>query len=131
MPTTHSTASEAPASAALTDRLDLFTLSVRSWMDTATAKVASLRDKLDADPAEALEWSLDAFEAAGVVRVGRILLHRIERGATIDELRTLATREALQDARYGARSTSPAADLMQQCRMSAWARFALELGGGK
>jgi hypothetical protein len=97
--------------------------------DSAEATLARFRSKLADDPAHALEWSLDAFEAAAARAVCCTVIASIYRGTTAADLLDRALHAALIGARSGSRSTSPASNLMEQCMTAEWARVASDLGG--
>jgi hypothetical protein len=98
---------------------------------TADAALHAFRSTFDENPTHALEWSLGAFEAAAERTVCKAVLRMMEAGETSWTIAAEVRRSALQGARAGSRSTSPASNLIEQCTTSAWARVALEMDGAE
>jgi hypothetical protein len=110
---------------------DAFKALIEYRLRSADAALHAFRVKFDEAPAHALEWSLGAFDAAGERVVCKAVLRMMESGDTSTAIAARVRREALQGARAGSRSTSPASNLMEQCTTSAWAHVALEMDGAE
>lgn len=79
------------------------------------------REWMATDPAGALTWSDEAFEAVAKGEVAQAILERIEK--PWQDLKTLVVKEALRRARVP-RSTSPVADTLEVYKTAGWAEFA-------
>ncbi len=78
-----------------------------------------------------LDWSMTFLERAAERAVYTEALDALtakDTKATMESLTEHATKEALDKAKYGSRSSSsPVSNLMSQCTGSAWAQLATEL----
>ena len=99
-------------------------------IESAEKALAEFAAKLAQDPAYALSWGTRSFEHAAKLKVAQWLRTGvIEAGATLEALRSEATREAMRGARSPERSTSPTSNLMSQCMTAAWAEMVERLSG--
>lgn len=96
--------------------------------ESAEKALAEFAAKLAQDPAYALGWSIKSFEQAAALAVAKEVRRAFEQGATFDELRSVAMREALRGARSPERSTSPTSNLMAQCMTAAWGDLVERMG---
>jgi hypothetical protein len=92
-----------------------------SKIGVSRAAIVDLKVKLDEDPANALSWSLDAFEHAGRLRVLTVVKSALEKGRPIEVVLAHCRKEALRGAVHPRRSTSQTDNLMAQYITAAWA----------
>lgn len=107
---------------------------VNSDIESADRALEKFRQKLETDPAYALEWSLSSFEYAATRQVAlqvktwiENLQNQVEeKGYTEDHCYSLmkaeATKVAIQKATRMAQSTSPTSNLIEDFTRAAWAK---------
>lgn len=80
------------------------------------------------DPAYALSWGTDAFQAAAKLRVLKQILTALEEGnATAENIRSTMMDRVLHKSKYPAQSTSPTSNLIEQYELSACAEILSDL----
>lgn len=89
-------------------------------------KLESFTKSMSENPTYALSWSKDVFAAAARGAVARELINAFAAGATLEEWKEEARRNALRMARNPAMSTSPTSNLMDTYLGAAWADAAEE-----
>lgn len=82
--------------------------------------VERFKDRLAQNPANAFEWSGDAFKGAAFIQVGSELAS-VNTDVEIDEIIAYALQRVMGAARYPARSSSMQSNLMEQEIGAAWA----------
>ena len=95
----------------------------------------SCQDRLDKfteafakDPAYALTWGTDAFQAAAKLRTLKQILAALEDGtATADNIRSTMMDRVLHKSKYPAQSTSPTSNLIEQYELAACAEILSDL----
>lgn len=94
---------------------------MKNQLQSAEGVLADFAEKLAEDPSYALSWGMRSFEAAAERYVSLLVKSYVVSGATYDDLKSMATKEALRGARFPERSTSVTSNLMAQCTTAAWA----------
>lgn len=114
-----------PKPMADTDYLKQLEYLLASQYETAKKRIEHLRGDLGGNnPAHVLEWSADAFEAAGVVEVLGYALKALDKPeATRESIAVYALERILRSASGGSSSTSPVANHMDKCRGAAWVKL--------
>lgn len=80
------------------------------------------------DPAHALSWGTDAFQAAAKLRVLKQILAALEDGdATADNIRSTMMDRVLNKSKYPPQSTSPTSNLIEQYELAACAEILSDL----
>lgn len=80
------------------------------------------------DPAYALSWGTDAFQAAAKLRVLKQILAALEDGdATADNIRSTMMDRVLNKSKYPPQSTSPTSNLIEQYELAACAEILSDL----
>lgn len=90
----------------------------RSMIDGNVDRIEKFKDSLSADPAYALSWSNDTFRAAALLTVLRQVVHNLENGASVDDIKNILSNRVMCLSRYPAQSTSPTSNLMAQYELS-------------
>ena len=113
-----------------------------SVIEFATKEIAEFAADLSKDPGHALEWSSKAFEAAGRIEVWSRVRAWVTptsrevdgpeaaRIISIDEVKEEAGKEVHRRAIYPSHSTSAPSNMMDECRLVAWASVVEWLNGG-
>src|SRR5690606_16560392 len=84
-------------------------------LEPATVNLQKFQEKLAADAAYALEWRGAAFTDAARVKLCKMVLEDLtENDAIVAHIAAFLTKQALREARYPSRSTSPTSNLMAQ-----------------
>jgi hypothetical protein len=100
---------------------------LRGDVETAQGKLARFSADLSKDAANAFRWATDAVKAAAEVKVFSIYLDLVT-GRGPDVADKVSLQEALRGARSPSRSTSPMANLVEECETAAWAELAEKAG---
>jgi hypothetical protein len=100
--------------------------------EQAQAQIDKFKADLDKDPAHALTWGLNAFQAAARLQVAQMLVYGFtpKEGSpvyTVEQARDFLTDRVLNKARWPAQSTSPTSNLMEQYEAAAYAEALDEL----
>jgi hypothetical protein len=100
--------------------------------EQAQAKIDKFQADFSKDPAHALTWGLDAFQAAARLRVANMLVYgftptEVFPVYTVEQAREFLMDRVLSKARYPAQSTSPTSNLMEQYEAAAYAEALDEL----
>jgi hypothetical protein len=89
-------------------------------------RLTDFAKSMSENPVYALSWSKDVFAASAKGAVARELIKAFAVGATFEEWKEEARRNALRLARNPAMSTSPTSNLMDAYLGAAWAEAADE-----
>jgi len=111
------------------DKLDSLLSAFNARTANARNVIANLQERLAKDPAYAMQWSLNAFDAAAVLEVGGCVLGALEHAATesnttelqLERLRDRAQHEVVSRAQSCAESSSATANLMARAILREWA----------
>jgi hypothetical protein len=100
--------------------------------EQAQAQIDKFQAELSKDPAHALSWGLNAFQAAARLKVATMLVYAFtpregETSYTIKQARDTLLDRVMNKARYPAQSTSPTSNLMEQYEAAAYAEALDEL----
>lgn len=100
----------------------------RSAREALAKLAAKLTDERPGEPAHGLEWSLQEFQAAAKLEAGHGARQALD-AAGLDGMADEAAAQVTRRARALEQSSSPAANVMNRCRLAAWAEL-LELARG-
>jgi hypothetical protein len=100
--------------------------------EQAQEQIDKFKAALDKDPAHALTWGLNAFQAAARLQVAQMLVYGFtpKEGSpvyTVEQAVSFLTDRVINRARYPAQSTSPTSNLMEQYEAAAYAEALDEL----
>ena len=96
--------------------------------ETAQARLDKFAADFAKDPAHALSWGTDTFQAAAKLKVLKQILAALEDGtATVDNIRSTMMDRVLSKSRYPAQSTSPTSNLIEQYELAACAEILSDL----
>ena len=79
------------------------------------------------NPQSAFEWGESAFEAAAQHKVASVVLECLAQGTSYDDIKELATENAMRAARWPEKSTSASSNLAKQTLGAAWANLASDM----
>ncbi len=89
--------------------------SVQSRLDKFAADFAK-------DPAHALSWGTDTFQAAAKMTVLKQIINALENGnGNLDNIRSTLMDRVLHKSKYPPQSTSPTSNLIEQYELAACA----------
>ena len=92
------------------------------------ARLDKFTESFAKDPAYALSWGTDAFQAAAKLQVLKQILAALEDGtATADNIRSTMMDRVLHKSKYPAQSTSPTSNLIEQYELAACAEILSDL----
>lgn len=98
--------------------------SAKRDLDIEADRLKKFAESMEKNPVYALSWSKDVFAASAKGAVARELMNAFAAGATYEEWKEEARRNALRMARNPAMSTSPTSNLMDAYLGAAWAEAA-------
>ena len=100
----------------------------QSQVDSAQARLDKFTETFAKDPAYALSWGTDAFQAAAKLRVLKQILTALDEGdATAENIRSTMMDRVLHKSKYPAQSTSPTSNLIEQYELAACAEILSDL----
>ena len=92
-----------------------------SKADSARLTINKFLAKMMEDPAYALCWSDEVFQAAARLKVAKQIISFFEGNFSAQQAREYVMDEVLCKSKYPAHSTSPASNLMEQYILAAYA----------
>lgn len=102
---------------------------LKSAIDMAEGQIAKFQTRFNEDPAYALSWGGEVYQAAANRKVFKMILVALEDGAEIENVVSTLQDRVMSKARFPENSTSPASNLMSQCEMIAYAEALSSLKG--
>lgn len=95
---------------------------------TCQKRLDKFTESFAKDPAYALSWGTDAFQAAAKLRVLKQILTALDEGnATAENIRSTMMDRVLHKSKYPAQSTSPTSNLIEQYELAACAEILADL----
>lgn len=96
--------------------------------DSVQGRLDKFAQDFAKDPAHALSWGTDTFQAAAKLKVLKQIIAALEGGeANLDNIRSTLMDRVLHRAKYPAQSTSPTSNLIEQYELSACADLLSDL----
>ena len=100
----------------------------QSQADSVQARLDKFAVDFAKDPAYALSWGNDTFQAAAKLRVFKQIIVALEAGdATLENIRSTMLDRVLHKSKYPAQSTSPTSNLIEQYELAACAEILSDL----
>lgn len=96
-------------------------------LDEEANRLKKFAKSMEENPVYALSWSKDVFEVSAKGFVARELFAAFEYGASYEEWKKEASRNALRMTRNPSMSTSPTSNLMDVYLAAAWADASAEM----
>lgn len=94
---------------------------LKSAIESAEAQIAKFQVRFNEDPAYALSWGGEVFQASANRKVFKMVLSALEDGAEVETVMSIVMDRIMSKARFPESSTSPTSNLMSQCEMIAYA----------
>lgn len=99
-----------------------------SQAESCQAKLDKFTTKFAEDPAYALSWGTEAFQAAATLRVLKQVIGALEEGhGMLENIRSTLTDRVMHKAKYPPQSTSPTSNLIEQYELAAYAEILSDL----
>ena len=101
-----------------------------SQAETCQARLDKFTTRFAEDPAYALSWGTEAFQAAASLRVVKQILAALnseDSKATLENIRSTLTDRVMHKAKYPPQSTSPTSNLIEQYELAACAEILSDL----
>ena len=87
----------------------------QSQNDSVQSRLDKFMVDFHTDPAHALTWGTDVFQAAAKQKVLKQIIAALEQGTgTLDNIRSTLMDRVLHKSKYPAQSTSPTSNLVEQ-----------------
>lgn len=100
----------------------------QNQVETAQSRLDRFTADFARDPAHALAWGTEVFQAAAKLKILREIIKALENGnGTLDNIRSTLTDRVLHRAKYPPQSTSPTSNLIEQYEMAACAEILSDL----
>ena len=98
-----------------------------SQAESCQARLDKFAVKFAEDPAYALSWGTEAFQAASSLRVLKQVIGALNEEGTLDNIRSTLTDRVMHKAKYPPQSTSPTSNLIEQYELAACAEILSDL----
>ena len=98
-----------------------------SQAESCQARLDKFVSKFAEDPAYALSWGTEAFQAAASLRVLKQVIGALNEEGTLDNIRSTLTDRVMHKAKYPPQSTSPTSNLIEQYELAAYAEILSDL----
>lgn len=98
-----------------------------SQAESCQARLDKFTAKFAEDPAYALSWGTEAFQAAASLRVLKQVIGALNEEGTLDNIRSTLTDRVMHKAKYPPQSTSPTSNLIEQYELAAYAEILSDL----
>lgn len=94
--------------------------SLKGAIESAESQIAKFQVRFNEDPAYALSWGGEVFQASGNRKVFKMVLVALEDGAEVEAVMSTVMDRIMSKARFPESSSSTTSNLMSQCEMVAY-----------
>jgi hypothetical protein len=100
---------------------------LKNRINSAQFEIEKFKTRLDKDPADALSWSLTAFQCAAKLKVLNLVTDALESGEEIEQVCDSLLNRVMTRSKYPAQSSSPTSNLIDQYELAAYAEILSDL----